>query len=136
MLGRWNLYQSKAHSRLDRPPNTKFCFICRCLAGIPMASYCLQFDPNLGVSVLLGWGTKMVLIEILCPHSYSISLHIKGLSCTVLAQCTSLQTDGWTDTVLVAVGQIPSSGVSPKTQTSRCVPNHRSAWHDLPFVCG
>ena len=33
-------------------------------------------------------GTKMVPIEILAPHSYSTSIQITGLSCTVFAQCT------------------------------------------------
>ena len=57
------------------PLTTKFCSICRSLAGIPMSNFT---TPRLGVRVDFGM-IKMVTIEIQTQHSYSTSIHTIGL---------------------------------------------------------
>ena len=85
-----------------------------------------QFGRNSEPFGGLGWtyrGPKMVPIEILTTHSYSIAVHTIRLSCTVLAKCTS-PIDRRTDTVRSRSNREtpPPRGVSPKI----CLMSYRS----------
>ena len=88
------------------PFNAKFCPICHRLAITSKSSYYAPLPnstPRLGLRDRKWYQSKSWP-----PYPYSTSIHTIGLSCTVLAQCTSLtdrQTYRRTNTVLVTIGE-------------------------------
>ena len=75
-----------------------------------------HMSPKIGRRIFAGYSwrwSENIPIVIFTQHPYSTSIHVIGLSCTVLVQCTSL-TDGQADTVLVIIANTLSA-FPPKT---------------------
>ena len=83
MLGRWDFYKLKVHTRL---PNVSQ---CKVLLYLP------PFGPNSNVTL---WHSnslwrKGVDLAMSSSHSYSTTLHTVGLSCVTWSQYTTPQID-------------------------------------------
>ena len=96
VLGGRELYNRKPTHDFPLPLSTNVSSIFRRLAGILMSNYALISAPRLGVRVNLGGGVENGTNGNVEPHSYSTSIYIIGLSCTVWPQCTTWQTTGQT----------------------------------------